>query len=59
MEAALFTLDVLLLLVLIVAVRRSDRQSGGEQRLGFFSFLEAKTDPIQKGLKPRKGADDA
>ncbi|KQP23150.1 hypothetical protein [Pseudorhodoferax sp. Leaf267] len=64
MEAALFTLDVFLLLVLIRAVRLSDRPRDPKRvqglGLGLFSYLEAKTDEVQKGLGRRgKGQRDA
>lgn len=59
MEAALFTLDVLLLLVLIVAIRKAEREPGSERSLGFFAFLAAKSDPIQKHLRKKKGRIDA
>ncbi|KQP39775.1 hypothetical protein [Pseudorhodoferax sp. Leaf274] len=59
MEAALFTLDVVLLLVLIVAIRTSDRRPREERDLGFLSFLNAKTDPVQKSLRAAEGRHDA
>lgn len=63
MEAALFTLDVFLLLLLMRAVQLSDRPRDPKrvqsQGLGLFSFLEAKTDEVQKGLGRRKDKRDA
>lgn len=54
MEAALFTLDVFLLVVLIFAVRKADRTAPAERSLGFLAYLTAKTDSVQKGLNARK-----
>jgi hypothetical protein len=54
MEAALFTLDVALLVVLIWSVRRSDCLPPSERNLGLLSFLTSKTDAVQKGFRERK-----
>lgn len=59
MEAALFTLDVIFLVLLILAVRRADRKPAQARDLGVLSYLNAKTDDIQRGLRARKDADDA
>ena len=53
MEAALFTLDIFLLLMLIRAVRLIDRSTDANPGLGLFSFLDDKTDEVQKGLSHR------
>lgn len=56
MEAALFTLDVFLLLLLIRAVQLVERSPEAKRGLGLFAFLENKTDEVQKGLgRKRKG----
>lgn len=59
MEAALFTLDVTLLVILIWAVRKADRLPPGERTLGPLSFLTTKTDKIQKSLKEREDRSNA
>ena len=59
MEAALFTLDVTLLVVLIWAVRKADRLPPGERTLGLLSFLTTKTDKIQKSLREQKASPHA
>lgn len=61
MEAALFTLDIAMLIVLLLAVRRADRTPDKASRsLGFFAYLEHKGDEVQKGLGRRnKGRRDA
>ena len=59
MEAALFTLDVTLLVILIWAVRKADRLPAGERTLGLLSFLTTKTDKIQKSLKEREDRSNA
>lgn len=55
MEAGLFTLDIVLLVLLIVAVRTADREAPAQRHLGLFSYLQTKTDEVQKGLRIRKG----
>lgn len=56
MEAALFTLDIVFLIVLLVMVRRGENNPDKAGRsLGLFSFLENKTDEVQKGLGRKKG----
>lgn len=55
MEAALFTLDVLLLIYLIRAVRKADQTPADERHLGLFSYLDVKTDQVQRGLRRGKG----
>ncbi|MGC3984917.1 MAG: hypothetical protein QM777_09390 [Pseudorhodoferax sp.] len=56
MEAALFTLDIIFLIVLLVVVRRADNNPDKAKRsLGMFSYLENKTDEVQKGLGRKKG----
>lgn len=51
MEAALFTLDVAMLILLLLAVSRADKNPDKSSRtLGFFSYLEHKGDEVQKGL---------
>jgi hypothetical protein len=59
MEAALFTLDVIFLVLLILAVRRADRKPEKARDLGVLSYLNAKTDDVQRGLRARGGAGDA
>ncbi|KQP05236.1 hypothetical protein [Pseudorhodoferax sp. Leaf265] len=59
MEAALFTLDVIFLVLLILAVRRADRKPAQARDLGVLSYLNAKTDDVQRGLRAQKGAPDA
>lgn len=60
MEAALFTLDVFMLVLLIRAVQLLDRSQDVKRNLGLFSFLENKTDEVQKGLgRKRKGKSHA
>lgn len=59
MEAALFTLDVVLLLVLIVWIRKAERLPAPTRHLGPLSFLTAKTDRVQKGLRADKDRGDA
>lgn len=54
MEAALFTLDIFMLLLLIRAVQLVERSPDLKRNLGLFSFLENKTDEVHKGLG-RKG----
>lgn len=54
MEAALFTLDVVLLVLLILAVRKSDRSPASERNLGVLAYLEDKTDEVQKGLRKKQ-----
>ena len=55
MEAALFTLDVILLITLLVLVKRADKNPDrATKSLGLFSYLEHKTDAIQKGLGRHK-----
>lgn len=56
MEAALFTLDIALLILLLLAVSRADKNPDKASRtLGFFSYLEHKGDEVQKGLGRNKG----
>lgn len=60
MEAALFTLDIFMLLLLIRAVQLVERSPGLKRGLGLFSFLENKTDEVHKGLgRKGKGKDHA
>ncbi|MFT3717871.1 hypothetical protein [Pseudorhodoferax sp.] len=54
MEAALFTLDIVLLILLILAVSKADRSPPGKRSLGMLSYLESKTDQVQKGLRSQK-----
>lgn len=54
MEAALFTLDVILLVILIMAVRKADRSPPGDRNLGLLSYLTSKTDKVQKSLRTQK-----
>lgn len=56
MEALLFTLDIAMLILLMLAVLRADKNPDKSTRnLGFFSYLEHKGDEIQKGLRRSKG----
>lgn len=56
MEAALFTLDIAMLILLMRAVSRADKNPDRSSRtLGFFSYLEHKGDEIQKGTGRGKG----
>lgn len=59
MEAALFTLDIVLIVLLIRAVQLADREPKAGRGLGVFSFLESKTDEVQKGLGVKKGRRNA
>nr|WP_186329585.1 hypothetical protein [Variovorax boronicumulans] len=57
MEAFLFTLDIFFLLLLVRAVMLYDRSKTGG--LGFLSYLESKTDQVQKGIGRRGSRPDA
>lgn len=59
MEAALFTLDIVLLIVLIRAVCKADQAPAEKRHLGIFSYLDLKTDQVQKGVLGRKGKSGA
>jgi hypothetical protein len=60
MEAALFTLDIIMVILLMVAVRRADNDPDKAGRnLGLFAYLENKGDKVQKGFTRRKGRGNA
>jgi hypothetical protein len=52
MEAALLTLDVFFMVILLVAVVRRRKRHGENLDLGFFAFLEKRENPAGNRTKP-------